>query len=207
LEQFVKLSGIAAPILHVNIDTDQIIPARFLVRASDAGLEDGLFAGWRFTPDGNPNPDFILNRAPWTDAKILLADRNFGCGSSREAAPKALRAWGFQAIIAPSFGGIFFNNCFRNGILPVELPIESIRAIAMVSQESQDRALVTIDLDAEEVGVSGQTFGFRAPRLLREMLLRGVDEIELTLSRSSEIESFRAADRKKRPWSYSPGLR
>jgi 3-isopropylmalate/(R)-2-methylmalate dehydratase small subunit len=207
MEQLVRLTGVAAPILQVNIDTDQIIPARFLVRTSDAGIGQGLFAGWRLRSDGSPNPDFILNRAPWEQAEILLADRNFGCGSSREAAPKALREWGFRAVLAPSFGGIFFNNCFRNGILPIELPIETIRIIATAVEESQGRARVTVDLEAEEVSLPGcSSFAFRSPRLMRDMLLKGIDEIDLTLSRAPEIERFRVADRARRPWSYRPGL-
>ena len=123
MEQLVAVTGIAAPMMRINVDTDQIIPARFLVRTSDEGIAEALFADWRKTPE------FILNRSPYNRAAILLADSNFGCGSSREAAPKALRASGFRAVLAPSFGGIFYNNCFRNGIVPVELPIEDIRAI------------------------------------------------------------------------------
>lgn len=207
MEQLVCLTGIAAPILRVNIDTDQIIPARFLVRTSDTGVSEGLFAGSRFNGDGTPNPDFILNRPPWNEAQILLADRNFGCGSSREAAPKALREWGFRAVVAPSFGGIFFNNCFRNGLLPVELPIEAVRTIAATVKESQGQARVTVDLQAEQVSVGeGAGYAFRSPRLLREMLLKGIDEIDLTLSRAPEIERFRAGDRARRPWTYRPGL-
>ena len=207
MEQFVRLSAIAAPILRINIDTDQIIPARFLVRTSDEGIGEGLFAGWRFLADGSPNPDFILNRPPWTEAQILLADRNFGCGSSREGAPKALREWGFRSVIAPSFGGIFFNNCFRNGILPVEMPIEQIGRIAAEVEQSQGQGRVTVDLETQTVtSPQGETFAFSTPALMREMLLKGLDEVELTLSRSSEIQRFRTADKRKRPWTYSPGL-
>jgi 3-isopropylmalate/(R)-2-methylmalate dehydratase small subunit len=207
MEQFTRLSGIAAPMLRINIDTDQIIPARFLVRASDEGIGEALFANLRFLPDGSPDPDFILNRPPWTGAQILLADRNFGCGSSREGAPKALRQWGFRCVIAPSFGGIFYNNCFRNGILPIEMPIEQVRRIADEMERSQGQGRVTIDLEAMSVTTpEGSEFAFTTPTLLREMLLKGQDEVELTLSRAPEIQSFRAADRQKRPWIYKPGL-
>ena len=207
MEQFTKVSGIAAPLLRINVDTDQIIPARFLVRVTDEGLGEGLFADWRTGPDGKPNPDFVLNREPYSRAEILLADRNFGCGSSREGAPMALRQRGFRVVIAPSFGGIFFNNCFRNGIVPVEMPIEQIRMIAQQVEETQGQGKVAIDLDAETVTTpNGEVIGFRAPRLFRQMLLDGQDEVGLTLSRGREIAAFRAADGARRPWAYRPGI-
>jgi len=207
MEQFVRLTGIAAPLLRINIDTDQIIPARFLVRSSDKGISEGLFAGWRRRRDGSIDPDFILNREPWTRAEILLADRNFGCGSSREGAPKALREGGFRAVIAPSFGGIFFNNAYRNGLLPVELPIEQVRLIAGEVEASNGREPVTVDLEHRTVTApSGRVFPFRTPLLLRAMLLEGADEVELTLRRGAEIKIFRTADAVKRPWAYRPGL-
>ena len=207
MEKFTRLSAIAAPMLRINIDTDQIIPARFLVRTSDEGIGEGLFANLRFLPDGSPNPDFILNRPPWTGAQILLADRNFGCGSSREGAPKALRQWGIRSVIAPSFGGIFYNNCFRNGILPIEMPIEQVRQIAVEMEQSQGEGRVVIDLQALSVTTpQGSELTFSAPIMLREMLLKGLDEVELTLSRSPQIHSFRSSDRQKRPWIYMPGL-
>ena len=203
MEAFVRLTGIAAPLLRINVDTDQIIPARFLVRASDAGIGEGLFAGWRRRADGSLDPDFILNREPWTRAEILLADRNFGCGSSREGAPKALRDRGFRAVIAPSFGGIFFNNCFRNGLLPVELPVEQVRLIAGAVEASHGHAPVTVDLEQQTVTApGGQLFSFSTPPVLRAMLLEGVDEVELTLRRGAEIAAFRKADSARRPWAY-----
>lgn len=203
MEKFVRITGIAAPLMQINIDTDQIIPARFLVRTSNEGLGEGLFADWRHRRDGSLNPDFVLNREPWTKAEIILADRNFGCGSSREGAPIALRQAGFRAVIAPSFGGIFFNNSFRNGLLPVELPIEQVRRIADAVETSQGRTQVTVDLETQTVSLpDGQSFGFRSPPLLREMLLAGMDEVELTLSRLPQISAFRDNDRCKRPWAY-----
>jgi 3-isopropylmalate/(R)-2-methylmalate dehydratase small subunit len=207
MEPFVRLSAIAAPLLRINVDTDQIIPARFLVRTSDTGIGEGLFAGWRYRPDGSPDPDFVLNREPWTRSRILLADRNFGCGSSREGAPKALRDRGFRAVIAPSFGGIFYNNCFRNGILPVELPIEEVRVIAGAVEASRGREPVTVDLERQTVTApGGRAFAFRTPPVLRAMLLEGVDEVALTLRRRAEIESFRRSDGARRPWASRPGL-
>ena len=119
MESFRKVTGVAAPMLRINIDTDQIIPALFLGGTDAKGYGANLFHGQRFRADGSPNPDFVLNQPPYNQAQVLLADRNFGCGSSRERAPKALREFGFRAIVAPSYGGIFFNNCFRNGLLPV----------------------------------------------------------------------------------------
>jgi 3-isopropylmalate/(R)-2-methylmalate dehydratase small subunit len=132
-----------------------------------------------------------------------LADRNFGCGSSRERAPKALREFGFRAVIAPSFGGIFFNNCYRNGIVPVELPIEQVREIAAEVEASAGKAQVTVDLEAQSVlSPSGKRFAFTAPATLRDMLLNGMDEIALTLSRQEQIDGFRERDRARRPWAY-----
>src|SRR3989304_2357613 len=180
MESLVSARGIAAPLLRINVDTDQIIPGPEIMRSTDesyARWGPGLFANWRYLADRRPNPDFILNREPWNTATILLADRNFGCGSSREGAPKALRDRGFRAVIAPSFGGIFFNNCFRNGLLPVELPSEQVRLVAGEVEASQGHAPVTVDLERQTVTApGGRLFSFSAPPVLRAMLLEGVDE-------------------------------
>jgi len=207
MESFQRVTGIAAAMLVINIDTDQIIPARYMGGPDVTGYGKMLFANQRFLGDDRtPDPAFILNRAPYDQAQILLADRNFGCGSSRERAPKALREFGFRALIAPSFGGIFFNNCFRNGILPVELPIEAVRKIADEVEKSDGQAQVTVDLDAGEVrSPSGQRFRFHTPPALRTMLLRGLDEIDMTLSARAEIDAFRSRDRARRPWAYLDG--
>lgn len=203
MESLQKVAGIAAPFMRINIDTDQIIPALFLGGTDAKGYGAHLFHGWRFFPDGRPNPDFILNQTPYDHAQILLADRNFGCGSSRERAPKALREFGFRAVIAPSFGGIFFNNCYRNGIVPVELPIEVVRLLANEVAQTQGQGEVTVDLVMQTVTApSGLIFTFSAPSALRDMLLNGTDEISLTLSHSTQIEAFRIADQQKRPWAY-----
>jgi 3-isopropylmalate/(R)-2-methylmalate dehydratase small subunit len=203
MEALTCVTGIAAPMLRINIDTDQIIPALFLGGTDAKGYGAHLFNGWRFLADGTPNPDFILNREPYTKAQVLLADRNFGCGSSRERAPKALREFGFRAVIAPSFGGIFFNNCYRNGIVPVELPIEDVRAIAAEVEAAGGNAQVSVDLEKQLVtSPRGVAYSFTAPATLRQMLLQGVDEISLTLARSDEIEAFRARDMQRRPWAY-----
>lgn len=202
MESLTSLTGVAAPLLRVNIDTDQIVPARELVRVRTEGYAPSLFAFWRYVGDSRePNPDFVLNREPWSRAVILLADRNFGCGSSREAAPKALREWGFRVVIAPSFGDIFFNNCFRNGLLPVELPIEDIRRIAAYS-ENVIGADVNVDLERQVVEFHGDVVAFKTPPVMRQMLLEGLDEIDATLKRSYEIAQFRTADARKRQWAY-----
>lgn len=207
MEAFRSVTGIAAAMLVINVDTDQIIPARYMGGPDATGYGKMLFANQRFLGDDRtPDPAFILNRAPYDQAQILLADRNFGCGSSRERAPKALREFGFRALIAPSFGGIFFNNCFRNGILPVELPIEAIRQLAEEVAKSDGQAQVTVDLDAGEVrSPSGCRFRFQTPPALRTMLLNGLDEIDMTLSASAEIDTFRRRDRARRPWAYLDG--
>jgi 3-isopropylmalate/(R)-2-methylmalate dehydratase small subunit len=206
MEQLVKVTGIAVPILRINIDTDSIIPVREMVNTITDDYGPGLFANWRYVKEREPNPDFILNKEPWRAATILLADRNFGCGSSRELAPKALRHYGFRAVIAPSFGGIFFNNCFRNGLVPVELDIAHVKAIADQMNAANGQAKVTVDLENQTVTApDGKSYPFRSPPLMRRMLLEGLDEIALTLSRGAEIGSFRAADSRKRPWAYQPG--
>jgi len=203
MEALRKVTGVAAPMLRINIDTDQIIPTLFLGGIDGKGYGKHLFHHHRYLPDGSPNPEFVLNRPPYDRAEILLADRNFGCGSSRERAPWALREFGFRAIVAPSFGGIFFNNCYRNGLLPVELPIEQVRTIAEEMEASGGEGRVTVDLEAQTVtSPSGKAFAFTAPATLRHMLLEGMDEIALTLSRRNEIDAFRARDLAARPWAY-----
>lgn len=204
MEALQKVTGIAAPMLRINVDTDQIIPTLFLGGTDAKGYGAHLFHHWRFLPDGAPNPEFILNQSPYDRAEVLLADRNFGCGSSRERAPKALREFGFRAVVAPSFGGIFFNNCFRNGIVPVELPIEQVIRIANQVEASKGSAAVTVDLQEQVVvAPDGERFAFTAPGTLRDMLLQGVDEIALTLSKRAEIDAFRQQDRQRRPWAYA----
>ena len=204
MEAFTRLAGLAAPLMRNNVDTDQIIPTRFLARASEEGLNEGLFAEWRVLPDGSPNGDFILNREPWTKAQILVAGANFGCGSSREAAPRALRQQGFRAIIAPSFGDIFYGNCFRCGIAPVVLPAAEVEAIASGLGDAKSPGMVGVDLEALEVtGPDGRTYRFEAPKLLRRMLLEGLDEIGLTLTQSDAIAAFRTVDSARRPWAYA----
>jgi 3-isopropylmalate/(R)-2-methylmalate dehydratase small subunit len=203
MEALQSVTGVAAPLMRINIDTDQIIPTLFLGGTDATGYGEHLFHHLRYLPDGSPNPDFILNRKPFDQAQVLLADRNFGCGSSRERAPKALREFGFRAIVAPSFGGIFFNNCWRNGIVPVQLPIELVRHIANLVEAAKGDALVTVDLERQRVEApDGSTFRFESPGQLRKMLLAGEDEIQLTLGYQPQIAAYREQDRKRRPWAY-----
>ena len=205
MEIFESISGIAAPMMQINIDTDQIIPARYLGGTDAKGYGAHLFANARFLPDGTANPTFILNQEPYCNAQVLLADRNFGCGSSRERAPKALREFGFRAVIAPSFGGIFFNNCFRNGLLPVVLPLEEVRQMADLVNASAGRQQVAVDLQRQIVTLpdTPHVFRFKAPETLRQMLLQGVDEIQQTLAQHNVIAEWRQADRLRRPWAYA----
>jgi len=201
MESFQRITAVAAPFMRANVDTDQIIPALFLGGTDAKGYGKHLFHHHRFLPDGRPNPGFILNQAPFDQAEVLLADRNFGCGSSRERAPKALREFGFRAVIAPSFGGIFFNNCYRNGIVPVELPIEAVNAL--VAEVGDGAGKVTVDLESQTVtSPAGTTYSFTAPETLRQMLLQGIDEIELTLGKRAAMDAFRERDRARRPWAY-----
>jgi 3-isopropylmalate/(R)-2-methylmalate dehydratase small subunit len=197
MESFTRITAIAAPLPQANVDTDQIIPTRFLARTSEEGLGEGLFAEWRLHADGTPNMEFILNQPPWDRAQILVAGPNFGCGSSREAAPRALRQRGFRAVIAPSFGDIFFNNCFRNGIVPVRLPRSVVDRLL-------DGGELSVDLEAGcvEVTATGETYGFETPPRLRRMLLEGLDEISLTETMAEDIRAFRDLDRRTRPWAY-----
>lgn len=203
MEQLVRIEGIAAPLMRENIDTDQITPGKELVRCRTEGYAASLFAYWRYVDDRVLNPEFLLNREPWRRAVILLAGRNFGCGSSREAAPKALRAFGLRVVIAPSFGGIFQGNAVRNGLLPVELPQAVVEELARQVESEPAIATIAVDLqDQQVVAPNGAAYRFTVPELYRQMLLQGLDEIALTLQRSEAIERFRDRDRRRRPWAY-----
>ncbi|RYG14160.1 MAG: 3-isopropylmalate dehydratase small subunit [Burkholderiales bacterium] len=205
MEKFESLTAIAAPLLRDNIDTDAIIPSREMISAAPEVLAKGLFAGWRYREVGGREPDesFVLNDPLYRDAQILLGGENFGCGSSREHAVWALRGYGFRAVVASSFAAIFFNNCVRNGVVPVQLPAEAIAALARkVALDPRNRRL-TVDLRAQQVAVhDGEAYGFSIEAYARQMLLAGLDEIDLTLTREAEIGSFLVRDRLQRPWIY-----
>ena len=205
MEKFIELTAIAAPMLEINIDTDIIIPSREMKRVSKQGLGEGLFAGRRYMEPGGrqENPDFILNREPYRDAKILLSGANFGCGSSREHAVWALSEWGIRAIIAPSFGAIFYGNCVRNGILPIVLDDERVREIAAIVESNPAENRITVNLDYRKiVAADGRTDDFDIAPADREMLMEGLDAIAVTMKRDDEILAFQARDRLKRPWIY-----
>jgi 3-isopropylmalate/(R)-2-methylmalate dehydratase small subunit len=205
MEKFIELTAIAAPMLEINIDTDIIIPSREMKRVSKIGLGEGLFAGRRYMEPGGreENPDFILNRAPYRNAQILLSGANFGCGSSREHAVWALSEWGIRAIIAPSFGAIFYGNCVRNGILPVVLDDARVREIAEIVDSNPAENRITINLDYQKVvAADGHTDDFDIAPADREMLMEGLDAIAVTMKRDDEILAFQARDRLKRPWIY-----
>lgn len=209
MESLQSVTGIAVPMLRDNIDTDQIIPVPEMTRSTEETHERwgaGLFGYWRYIKDREPNPEFILNKEPWKRAVILLGGANFGCGSSREPAPKALRGFGFRAIIAPSYSTIFYNNCFRNGLIPVELPMATVKVIADQVEASNGKGLVTVDVERLEVKApDGRAFSFKAPTALRAMLLSGLDEIDQTLLRQAEIRAYQKRDAARRPWVYTAG--
>lgn len=202
MDKFTVHQGVAAPLLRINIDTDAIIPSREMKRVSKTGLGEGLFAGWRYLQVGGrePNPAFVLNQPEYADASILLAGVNFGCGSSREHAVWALHEYGFRAIVAPSFGAIFYNNCIRNGLLPVELPEDVVQALADATRGGRP---LRVDLERCEVEApDGTRHRFQIQPALREMLLEGLDPVALTLKLQDRIEAFQASDRLARPWVY-----
>ena len=207
MEAFTKLTAIAAPIMRANIDTDIVIRIERMVGNDVRGkLGQWCFGALRYLPDGSENPEFILNRPPYRDAEILVVGPNFGCGSSREAAVWALREMGIKAIIGSGFGDIFYNNCFQNGVLPVILPAAIVRALATDVEESQGTGRISVDLEAGEViGPSGQRHAFGIEPRRRTALLQGLDEIDATLRRDTEIRAFQDRDRAARPWIYSAG--
>jgi 3-isopropylmalate/(R)-2-methylmalate dehydratase small subunit len=204
MEQFVRIEGIAAPLHRPNIDTDAIIPSREITLPGREGYGEKLFSPWRYLePDRRENPDFVLNRAPFRAATILIAGDNFGCGSSREMAVWALRQFGFRVVIAPSFGAIFRSNCLRNGILPVALPAATVAGLA-ARAEAGDLVLA-VDLESCAVTTpDGASHVFAVEAREREMMLEGLDDIALTLRRKGEIEAFQARDREARPWIWGP---
>jgi 3-isopropylmalate/(R)-2-methylmalate dehydratase small subunit len=204
-EPFRVHRGIAAPILRPNIDTDCVIPGNELLMVQKAGFGLGLFSTWRYTKvaDGErvENPDFILNREPYRRATILLAGRNFACGSSREPAVWALRDYGFRCVIAPSYGFIFYANCFKNGVLAVELPDADVERIARQVEDSGGRAEVTVDLErCRVIAPDGGELPFEVAENFRVGLLEGKDAIDSTLAFEADIDAFERRDRERRPW-------
>ncbi|WP_439685336.1 3-isopropylmalate dehydratase small subunit [Cupriavidus oxalaticus] len=206
MEPFILHRGVAVPLLRANIDTDAIIPSREMKRVAKDGLADGLFAGWRYVPGTPrvPDPSFVLNQPPYAGASVLLAGNNFGCGSSREHAVWALKEFGIRAIVAPGYGAIFHNNCVRNGLLPVALPMAAVQALADDCAAEPAERQVTVDLQRlEVVSPGGERYAFALGSEPRQMLLEGLDPIALTLKQAARIDAFQAADRMLRPWIHS----
>ncbi|TWT15587.1 3-isopropylmalate dehydratase small subunit [Reyranella sp. CPCC 100927] len=199
MDKFTTLTGVAAPLPIVNVDTDMIIPKQFLKTIKRTGLKDGLFYEMRYAADGK-KVDFVLDRPAYQNAKILVAGPNFGCGSSREHAPWALLDFGIRCVIAESFADIFYNNCFKNGILPIKLPKEDIAKL-MDDAERGANAVVTVDLVNQEIkGPDGGTVKFDIDPFRKQCLLEGLDDIGQTLQASSAIDSFEGAQKSAQPW-------
>lgn len=199
MEPFVKLTAVAAPLDQPNVDTDQIIPARFLGKPRVEQVK-GMFHDVRHDASGALRPDFVLNAEAYAGAQILVADENFGCGSSRENAVTVMMDNGFRAFIAPSFGDIFFNNCFQNGVLPISLPKPRVDALRR-QLSAQPGARITVDLESQTVtGPDGHVDGFQVDGFRRDCLLRGVDEISLTLSHEDEIGAYERKYSKELSW-------
>ncbi len=208
MKKFTTHRGVAAPLLRINIDTDAIIPSREMKRVSKHGLGEGLFAGWRYTEPGGrrPRPEFVLNQPAYNGASILLSGSNFGCGSSREHAVWALVEYGIRAVIASGFGAIFYGNCIRNGLLPVVLPDAVVRQLAAAVAADPQACPLTIDLQQKTVvAPGGGAFSFAIEPALQEILLQGLDPIDITQKMQRRIASFETTYRRRRPWLFEPG--
>jgi 3-isopropylmalate/(R)-2-methylmalate dehydratase small subunit len=200
MDKFTTLSGIAAPMPLVNIDTDMIIPKQFLKTIKRSGLGANLFDEMRFTQDGAEIPDFVLNQPAYREAQILVAGDNFGCGSSREHAPWAIADFGIRCVISTSFADIFYSNCFKNGILPIVLP-EDQRDLLMKDAEKGANARIEVDLEAQTVTSSdGEVFSFEVDAFKKHCLLNGLDDIGLTMEKAAAIDTFEAEASAVRPW-------
>ena len=200
MEKFEKLTGIAAPMPLVNIDTDMIIPKVFLKSIQRTGFGKNLFDEMRYNRDGSEIPDFVLNKPQYRNAEILVAGDNFGCGSSREHAPWAIADFGIKCVISTSFADIFFNNCFKNGILPIVLPQEQVDVL-MKDAEKGANARMEVDLEAQTITTSdGETFAFEVDAFRKHCLLNGLDDIGLTLEKKAAIDSYESTAAQARPW-------
>ena len=200
MQPFTTLTGIAAPLPQVNVDTDMIIPKQYLKTIQRTGLGKGLFDEMRYDADGNEIAGFVLNQPAWRNAEVLVTGENFGCGSSREHAPWALLDFGIRCVIAPSYADIFFNNCFKNGILPIVLPQAQVD-ILMEDAQKGANARMTVDLEAQTITTSdGQVIAFEVDPFRKHCLLNGLDDIGLTLEKAAAIDSFEATAQQNRPW-------
>ncbi len=200
MEKFTKLTGVAAPLPIVNIDTDMIIPKQYLKTIARTGLGKGLFSEMRYNEDGSENPNFVLNQPAYRKAQILVAEDNFGCGSSREHAPWALLDYGIRCVISTSFADIFYNNCFKNGILPIKVSKEDLAKL-MDDAERGANATLTVDLEAQEIrGPDGGVVKFDIDAFRKHCLIEGLDDIGLTMVKADKIASFEKKDSAARPW-------
>ena len=200
MEKYQKLHGIAAPMPLVNIDTDMIIPKVFLKSIARTGFGKNLFDEMRFNRDGSEIEDFVLNKPAYRNAEILIAGDNFGCGSSREHAPWAIADFGIKCVVSTSFADIFFNNCFKNGILPIVLPQEQVD-ILMQDAEKGENARMTVDLEAQEITTSdGQVIAFDVDEFRKHCLLNGLDDIGLTMEKADKIDTFESGYADAHPW-------
>ena len=190
MKKFIAFSGVAVPLYQANIDTDQIVPKKFLLRVARAGFGEALFYDWRVLSDGEPNPDFVLNNPKYQGGSILLAGKNFGCGSSREHAPWALDDYGFRVIIASAFADIFYNNCFKIGLLPIILEEEKVAEL-VEKAETQENYRITVDLENQKVTDSqGFESSFTVDEFRKYCLINGLDDIGLTLQHADKISTF-----------------
>ncbi|WP_296578274.1 3-isopropylmalate dehydratase small subunit [Phreatobacter sp.] len=200
MQKFTVLTGVAAPMRTINVDTDMIIPKQYLKTIKRTGLGKGLFSEARYRDDGSENPDFVLNKPAYRNAQILVAGDNFGCGSSREHAPWALLDFGIRCVISTSFADIFYNNCFKNGVLPITVTPEQLEKLF----EDADRgsnATLTVDLEAQEIrGPDGGTIRFDLDPFRKHCLLNGLDDIGLTMVKEKAIDSFEKTVSTARPW-------
>jgi 3-isopropylmalate/(R)-2-methylmalate dehydratase small subunit len=198
MQAFTRLTGVAAPLPRINVDTDAIIPKQFLKTIKRTGLGTSLFFDLRYTDDGEEDPEFILNKPAHRNASILITGENFGCGSSREHAPWALLDFGIRCVIAPSFADIFFNNCFKNGILPIVLPQETVDELI---EHAEKGANATVDLEVQEVETpDGRRIAFDVDPFRKHCLLHGLDDVGLTLQKAPKIETFEQRHHAAHPW-------
>ena len=200
MKPFTTLSAIAAPLPLQNVDTDMIIPKQFLKTIKRTGLREGLFYEMRFRVDGTRVDEFVLHNAPYDTAEILVSGNNFGCGSSREHAPWALLDFGIRCVIAPSFADIFYNNCFKNGILPVALPQAQVDQLMQVAEAQQT---ITVDLEKQTITAGNHRFPFEVDAFRKHCLLNGLDDIGLTLQKTAQIGTFEQSQRQSAPWLYA----
>ena len=200
MDKFEKLSGIAAPMPLIKIDTDMIIPKVFLKTIKRSGLGVNLFDEMRYQDDGSENPDFVLNKPQYRETEILVAGDNFGCGSSREHAPWAIKDFGIRCVISTSYADIFFNNCFKNGILPIVLPKAQVDVL-MKDAEKGSNARIEVDLEAQTVTTSdGETFSFEVDAFKKHCLLNGLDDIGLTMEKAASIDAYESKLQVSHPW-------